>query len=362
MSVAEVIKRRAPFLLMALGGISLLAALWGGLSRLGWPIPFWGPLVSLHGPLMVSGFLGTLISLERVVAVGRPWAYAIPLLTGLGSAGLIAGLPPQAGALLFSLGSLGYLSLFGIFLKRQKSLALATIGIGAVCWTAGNLLWLAGRPVFQVVPWWAGFLVLTIAGERLELSRFKATSRTSRIVLLLIFLLFLTGLAVSATATLKHGLHLAGMAMILLSVWLFKEDIAWKNLKNPGLPRFTALCLLTGFFWLGVSGVLTIAFAGDEAGLGYDAFLHSLFLGFVFSMIFGHAPIILPAVLKIKLAFRRTSYIPLVLLHGTLLVRLLSVLTGWLPGRPWGGLLNAAVVLVFLLNMKLSVQRPARPL
>jgi len=42
---------------------------------------------------------------------------------------------------------------------------------GAVAWLGSNLLWLGGWPVHALVPWWIGFLVLTIAGERLELSR-----------------------------------------------------------------------------------------------------------------------------------------------------------------------------------------------
>ena len=65
--------------------LALLTGLWAGLARLGWAVPLPRPgFSSLHGPLMVSGFLGTLISLERAVALGRPWAYAAPLLsTGL---------------------------------------------------------------------------------------------------------------------------------------------------------------------------------------------------------------------------------------------------------------------------------------
>jgi hypothetical protein len=45
------------------------------------------------------------------------------------------------------------------------------MGIGAVAWLAGNLLWLSGWLVAQIVLWWVAFLILTIAGERLELGR-----------------------------------------------------------------------------------------------------------------------------------------------------------------------------------------------
>lgn len=59
---------RIRFPLMGLGMLALLAALWAGLVRLGWGLPPLRPTLPIaHGPLMVSGFLGTLISLERAV-------------------------------------------------------------------------------------------------------------------------------------------------------------------------------------------------------------------------------------------------------------------------------------------------------
>src|SRR3989304_1178957 len=73
---------RLPF--MALAGLSLLAALGGGLIRLGWPLPLVPTLPPNHGPLLVTGFLGTLIGLERAVALKRRWPYGAPLLSGLG--------------------------------------------------------------------------------------------------------------------------------------------------------------------------------------------------------------------------------------------------------------------------------------
>jgi hypothetical protein len=49
--------------------------------------------------------------------------------------------------------------------------------------------------------------------------------------------------------------------------------------------------------------------------------LHTLFLGFVFAMIFGHAPIIPPAVLRISETFSGSFYAPLILLHLSLALR-----------------------------------------
>src|SRR4030095_2645618 len=85
---------RIRFLLMGLGALSLLVALWTGLVRLGWPLPLGYPTFPfVHGPLMVCGFLGTLIGIERAVALGQRWPYVAPLLSGVGAVALIAGVP-----------------------------------------------------------------------------------------------------------------------------------------------------------------------------------------------------------------------------------------------------------------------------
>lgn len=62
---------RGRLLLLAGGGIGLLVGLWSGLARAGVHAPV-GPLTS-HGIIMVLGFLGTLIALER--AGGSTWRW-----------------------------------------------------------------------------------------------------------------------------------------------------------------------------------------------------------------------------------------------------------------------------------------------
>src|SRR3989338_4875596 len=96
---------RLPLLIM--GFISLAAGVGAGLLRLGWDVPFPpAELALLHGPLMLSWFLGTVIGLERAVALGRRWAYTGPLLTGLGGLGILFGLPQSAGAVAMVCGSI----------------------------------------------------------------------------------------------------------------------------------------------------------------------------------------------------------------------------------------------------------------
>ncbi len=342
-------RQRLPF--MALAGLSLLAALWAGLFRLGWPLPFLASTVPPnHGPLMVTGFLGTLIGLERAVALKRRWPYGAPLLAGMGGLALLVGLPVHVGHALTAAGSLFLIAIFVLLYRRQPTVYLGTMGLGAVSWLVGTLLWHAGDPLYGVVPWWIGFLVLTIAGERLELSRLVRLSAWSRAGFLLATGVFLLGLLAGLVAP-ANGIRLSGIGLIALAAWLLRYDIAWRTLRREGRPRFMAICLLSGHLWLGVGGVLWLLFGNVfAAGPYYDAMLHSIFLGFVFSMIFGHAPIILPSVLAVALPFRRMFYAHWALLHLSLLLRVGGDLTMWLPGQRWGGLLNALAILLFLAN------------
>jgi hypothetical protein len=47
-------------------------------------------------------------------------------------------------------------------------------------------------------------------------------------------------------------------------------------------------------------------------------------LGFVFSMVFGHAPIIFPAILERPISFHPVAWLPLVLLHVAVASRILG--------------------------------------
>lgn len=344
--------------LLALGMLSLLVALWSGLMRMGW-LPATRPdLAALHGPLMISGFLGTLISLERAVALGRGWTFAAPLLVGLGALSFLAGVPGTPGPFLITAGSLGLVTIFATLVRLQPALFTATMAAGALLWLSGNVLWLAGSPIYRLVFWWAGFLVLTIVGERLELSRLLRLPAASQAAFLAAAGLFVAGIVLSVPAF-DAGVRLAGAGMIALTLWLARHDIARRTVRQGGLTRFISVSLLSGYVWLGVSGMLALSFGGQVAGPRYDAMLHALFLGFVIAMVFGHAPVIFPAVLRRTMSYRPTFYAHLVLLHVTLLLRVAGDLTGWLPGRRWGGLLNVAVMLLFLANTVYAIVKPA---
>jgi hypothetical protein len=67
-------------------------------------------------------------------------------------------------------------------------------------------------------------------------------------------------------------------------------------------------------------------------------------------MIFGHAPLIFPAVLGRPMAYWPAFYLPLIALHLSLALRVVGDLGGSFLLRQWGGLLNGVTLLLFLAN------------
>src|SRR5699024_7964978 len=78
--------------------------------------------------------------------------------------------------------------------RRQLAIFTVTLLLGAASWLIGNLIWLFGAPFSYIVPWWLGFLVLTIAGERLELSRLLPPSQAAQKVFIIIMAVLLAGI------------------------------------------------------------------------------------------------------------------------------------------------------------------------
>jgi hypothetical protein len=308
-----------------------------------------------HGPLMVAGFLGTVIGLERAIALGRRWGYAAPLLAGLGALLTALGVAPW-GPMLVTLGSLGLVATTMVVVRIHPATHTIVLALAAATWLVGNLLWLFGQTIPQVVVWWAGFLVLTIAGERLELSRFLRPPAWVQWSFVAVAGVMLAGMALAAIAY-PLGMHVSGLGWLLLAVWLLRVDIARRRVRAGGQARFMALALLAGYFWLGVAGIMAMVYGGIMAGPRYDALLHSLFLGFVLSMIFAHALIIFPVVLGASLPYHPRFYVHLILLHATLALRVVGDLLPWWPGRMWGGMLNVIVLLLFLANTVTSLRR-----
>lgn len=350
--------------LLLLGLSCLVTGVWGGLLRvpISLPLPVqhanW---ISFHGPLMVCGFLGTVISLERAVGLRSLWTYLVPLLAGVSTAAIAAGVLAPWPRWLLTAGSVLFVVVSARIVQIQPNLANTVMGCGAVAWGISNALWAWGQSLPQVVLWWLTFLLLVIVGERIELTRFQKPSPWSKPWLTTALALLGAGLAISWMAP-RAGALLTGGALFGIAAWLLRFDLAWRTIRHPGLPRFMAICLLSGHGWLTLTALLTVLKWPQSSGVVYDATLHSFFLGFVFSMIFGHAPVIFPAVLGLSVQYRWTAYAPLVVLHASLVARLLGDLMGAATWRTWGAAGNAVAVGLFLVNTVASILLGRSPL
>jgi len=339
--------------MLALGFAALVTGVAAGLARLGWSVPaFAERSAGLHGPLMICGFFGVVISLERAVAIGRLWAYAAPLLAGAGSVLTLAGALEAAIWLYLAAGIVLLAASLDVF-RRQRALFTFTLAAAAACWPIGTALWAGGAAIHTAASWWLAFLVLTIAGERLELSRFMPPSRSAQAAFAAILVLLLAALAAGERG---WAGTVFGGGLLLLSAWLLRHDIARRTVRKEGLTRFIAICLLSGYAWLTVGGAIVVAAGGlVPGGAAYGAALHALSLGFVFSMVFGHAPIIFPAVLRVDVPYRRWFYLPLALLHLSLATRLAGDATGVFDLVRVGGLLNALALATFIAGTAAAV-------
>ncbi len=343
--------------LLVLGMASLLVGVLAGLARLGWAVPvFFAGSAGWHGVLMISTFFGTVISLERAVALGRAWAYAAPAAAGLGGLALMAGAPPAAAQALCILAASilvgGNLQL----LRRQTASFIVVLLIGASCWLIGGLGWWATGEISVAVPWWLAFLVLTIAGERLELTRLFPTPAVAKVLFFAIVIDMIGGAALSFRLE-QTGLEFFAGGLLALAAWLLRYDIARRNARQRGLTRFIAICLMSGYAWLAVAGTLGLGGAFVPGGPLRDAALHAVGLGFVFSMVFGHAPIIFPAITRVKIPYHPAFYLPLLLLHVSLLLRVGGGIGEALAWRQQGGLLNAIALLFFIATLVASIVR-----
>ncbi len=348
---------RVPFL--ALAALALLAGLDAATLLVGLPAPVTAQrLPEIHGPLMVLGFVGTLIALERAVALRRTWGFAAPALLGVGSIALLSPIPLGWGQALLVLGSIGLATVYVPLWRRQEDDAVLVQGVGASLAVGASVLWLRGEEIPRLLPWLVGFVVLTIAGERLELARLHIDRRRAG------WLVALSGALVVATGTtaVRPDLSpLLGAALLGLVGWLAGADVARRTIRSTGLPRYTAACLLLGYGWLAVTGGIWLLHGEVLTGPGYDAAVHATFLGFTISMILAHAPVILPAILRRPLPYHPSMGWAAAALHGCLAVRVwLGDALGWADAWRMGAFGTVLALLGFVAVAAWSAtRRPA---
>ena len=318
------------------------------LLRLNLPAPVNGAeLAALHGPLMLVGFLGTVIALERAVAARTPWAFLAPLGSAAGCLALLAGAPDVVGRGLMTGAAVVLCAIYLRVHRRAPSAAVDVEAMGGAALLLGDVLWLGGRGMEDVVPLWLLFPTLTIVGERLELARIAFLDEMVETVVEA-----LSGAAVLGACLLliAPGSHLVvGPALLGLAVVMAYYDVARRTVRLRGGVRFMAASMLAGYVWLALAGaVWSLRGLQGLNGAAYEIVIHCITVGFAFSMILAHAPVIIPAIVHRALPYHRLMWLPYVLLHAGLVVRVVGLLAEASAVWKVGGAVGVAAILVFM--------------
>lgn len=349
--------------LLVASALAAAAAVLAGLSRLGWRPPVGAAHAADHGALLVVGVFATVIALERAVALGAAWAYAAPALSGAGAVlRLAAGHEPGLLGVATDAALAGTAALVVVnaaIVRRQRASFTVLMLLGSVTLAAATWRWRQGAPAFAVTPAWMAFFVATIAAERVELARLARPPRAAAHALIALGVVA-SGAALVAIDHSIAALRVLGVALAGIAAWQLAFDLARRTIRQPGLPRFAAAGVLAGAGWLGVAG-LDLALTGlVPVGPDLDATAHAVFVGFVLSMVFAHAPIILPAVARVRVAFHPALYLPLAVLHASLAARLAGDWLGDAALRRAGGLGNALALLLFAVTVIAASRRAGR--
>lgn len=330
---------------------ALLLGISGGANRLGdmtWMLAGAG---MQHGVLMVGGFLGTLISLERAMVMKNKWWLLVVLFNGFSI--LVLVIPGWSFfAFYWQLtGSVGLVLMMYFQSLRHPKPYQYVMSIGAISWMIGNVALITSDFVPAAVPWWIGFLLFTIVGERLELSKFLPTPSYAKIILYILLALFFIGMVMPFH---QSGNWVMGFAAIFIAFWLLHFDMAKIAAKKEKQFKYIGVGLKVGYVWLVLHG-LTLCFLNSHP-LFYDLYLHTFFLGFTFSMIWAHAPIIFPMILSIQeKPYHPVLWIGWVVFQLSLLGRLGAALVKLPDWRTLFGIINGWTIIAMFVMMAMIV-------
>ncbi|MFM9917235.1 MAG: hypothetical protein ACKVOX_15615 [Rhizobacter sp.] len=345
-----------------LAALNLLAGASGGLARLGLSAP--AAAISVHGALLACGFFGTLIALERAVALRRIAGLIAPLAAGLGGVLAWAAHSEPAAQLAWAVAASALVGLYlHAGLSRAWSLPLAIELCGALCWGAGTTAWAIGDLSAGVTGWMA-FLVLTIAAERRELTQMMRLPKLAQRLFVMAVALVLVAVALALAnafgASEGPWSDIAWWsACAVLAIWLLRWDIAPRQWRKAGWLGHTAQCLTVGYLWLLAGAVLGLAGLAWPGGVTPLA-LHAVLLGFVFAMVFGHAPIILPALARVRPIYSVWARAPIWILSASLMARGAGLASGTGDALRIAGAGHAVAIGWFAAAMLIGVIRGPR--
>jgi hypothetical protein len=152
------------------------------------------------------------------------------------------------------------------------------------------------------------------------------------------------------------GTRCVGVGLLLLSVWLWRYDIALRIVRTRGQARFMAAAILCGHAWLGVAGLLALGMPNNVTSP--DALIHAITIGFTLSMIMGRALVILPAVAGIRISYSPLLFAPLAILQAAVCHRVLA--DSFFMDSRWASGLMTVLALAAFAILVVAPPKPSR--
>lgn len=370
---------RPQLLVILVAVLLLLVGLVSGVLRLLslnglWAQPPLSGLFPHHGLIMVFGFLAVLIVAERYLGARsfqlHPILHLLPFIVALGAVLLIGGWVMGAevaqgvggGLMAVGLGLYLYL-LWSVGRQAAQPLPFRFMMLGAALGGLAALFSLRTSPIgnMNLSLLMVSLPLFTILGERIELSRFLAPQsyRWASWGLL--------GAIIASALLLVQNGHIIFfpwallLAAVVLPV-LWADRVVMGARERP-LQRYLGPHLALGYFWLLAGLLLVLLWALRPGSLFlFDAALHALAVGFVGTMILGHAPVIAPGLLGCSLLEERVNLLPVILLSAGNFLRVVG--DGLLAaGVPIGAVvgLSGLLILTALVAFGVMMLRSLQP-
>ncbi|ROL56224.1 hypothetical protein D9V84_08615 [Bacteroidetes/Chlorobi group bacterium Naka2016] len=270
------------------------------------------PLGNLHFLIFFAGFFGTLLSVESAVGQRKRILFFIPATIILG---LILYITTGVW-FLFVAGSIAF-SIPSIIVYRSRR-EYITFVLACFLFAVGAILYVFNFYYPSAIAY-IYFLVFYILSERLELAKIVGANKRS-FRHFLANEIIVVGLVFFSVYYAYLALRILGAVVFLLTFWFIRNDLARRTLRSREPAKYSAVAMLFGYFWLAFGNLLFFISPSTFWGEG----IHSITLGFVFSMVFAHAPIIFPNVGMFKFYFSKILYYPLALLHISVATRFVS--------------------------------------
>jgi len=309
--------------------------------------PFLQQPVLYHGGLMVVGFLAALIALERYFGGGSWVAALASVCFSLGGVALLFA-EIVVNRVLWAAGSVSFLVWALLTLYRFRThFSTIFFTASATFLGVGVYFYIQSSPFTFYSYAWASFLTTFIAGERMDMLKISNAPKSA-------YLLAGASIPLAAAAVVAVEKLLMAAAFLIVLLTAARRDVALRFVRKAGFSRYLGLGLSTAYSWLGLAVVLWVYTNA------FDTLMHVVFLGFTATMIFTHAPIILPAILRIHHFYSQHLYIPFAMLQASTALRLASGVAYQLDLWSLSGWITVTSVLTFAVIAVVNVLQSSR--